>query len=158
MNAVTPEPLTAAYLARRGVSHQWRDFLRALVETLGEHLDAEGRASLMRAIGNRMADAIPLSHCDTLAELESRINDALAAVEWGYVELSVDTGARQLVLRHHAVPAIAAGDDTDGRWIAPVLEGLYATWLSGQPGADAEVRPVVAAYAPGGATLLYGRG
>ncbi|MGG5808853.1 cellulose biosynthesis protein BcsD [Falsiroseomonas sp. CW058] len=157
MDATTTEPVTAAYLARRGVSAQWRSFLRALVETLDEHLDAEGRASLMRAVGGRMADASPLPHCDTLAALEARVNEALASSDWGYAEFAVDTAARRLIVTHHAAPAIAAGDDGDGRWITPVLEGLYGTWLAGQPGADAELRPALASYAPGRAVLHYGR-
>lgn len=157
MSSMT-EPVKAAYFARRGVSAQWRSFLRALVETLDDHLDAEGRASLMRTIGRRMADAAPLPHCDTLAEMESHINDALAAAEWGYAELLVDTGARRLIVRHHAAPALAAGTHSDGAWISPVLEGLYARWFAAQPGADAALKPVVTAYAPGHATMHYARG
>lgn len=157
MTTATTEPVTAAYLARRGVSAQWRGFMRALVETLDGHLDADGRASLMRAVGRHMADSTPLPHCDSLVEMEGRINDALAAAEWGYVELSVDTGTRRLIVAHHAAPAVAAGDDADGRWIAPVLEGLYETWFSSQPGASADVKPAVVSYAPGNARLHYGR-
>lgn len=156
MNATT-EPLTAAYLARRGVSSQWRTFLRALVETLDGHLDAEGRASLMRAVGSRMADANPLPHCSTLAEMEGRVNDVLASLEWGYVEFAVDTGERRLIVSHYAAPALGAGSDADGSWIGAVLEGLYGTWFAGQPGADPALRPVLAAYAPGSATLHYAR-
>jgi hypothetical protein len=156
MNAMS-EPMTAAYLARRGVSSQWRAFLRALVETLDEHLDAEGRASLMRAVGGRIADLTPLPHCGSLAEMEARINDALAMAEWGYAELSVDTATRQMAIRHHAAPVIATGNDPDGRWIGAVLEGLYAGWFANQPGADPGLKPVVTAFAPGGATLEYGR-
>ena len=157
MSSTSNEPVSAAYFARRGVSVQWRAFLRALVETLDDHLDAEGRASLMRAIGGRMADAAPLPHCDTLAEMEGRINDALAAAEWGYAELLVDTSARRLIVRHHAAPALAAGAHSDGAWIAPVLEGLYARWFAAQPGADARLKPVIETYAPGSATLHYAK-
>lgn len=155
--SMTTEPMTAAYLARRGVSPQWRGFLRALVDTLGGHLDAEATGSLMRAVGARMAESAPLPHCDTLADLEARINETLAVCEWGYVTLSVDTGARRLVLRHHAAPAVAAANDDDGAWIGPVLEGLYGTWLASQPGADAALRPALASYAPGAAELRYGQ-
>jgi hypothetical protein len=152
------EPLTAAYLARRGVSAQWRAFLRAMVETLDQHLDAEGRAALMRVIGRRMADAMPLAHCDTLAELESQINEALAAVEWGYCAISLDTGSKRLVVTHSAAPAIAAGQDLEGRWIAGVLEGLYGSWFANQPGADGDLLPEVTGYAAGRVRLEYGRG
>jgi hypothetical protein len=155
---IPTEPLTAAYLARRGVATQWRAFLRALVETLEEHLDAEGRAALMRAIGRRMAEAMPLAHCDTLADLESRINDALAAADWGYCELALDTGAKRLVVQHSAAPAVSAGGDAEGRWIGAVLEGLYGSWFGNQPGASGELQPALSTYAPGSATLHYGAG
>ncbi|MBU8536436.1 cellulose biosynthesis protein BcsD [Falsiroseomonas tokyonensis] len=151
------EPLTAAYLARRGVAPQWRLFVRGLVETLDEHLDSAGRAALLRAIGRRMADAMPLPHCDTLKALESHINDALGAAEWGYCQLAVDVEARRLLVTHAAAPAIGAGEDADGGWIGAVLEGLYGGWLSQQPGADADLAPSVFVYAPGEAKLGYGR-
>jgi len=151
------DSVTAAYLARRGVAAQWRVFVRGLVETLDEHLDQEGRAALMRAIGRRMADAMPLPHCDTLKGLESHINDALGAAEWGYCRIAVDVERRCLVVTHAAAPAIGVGQDADGGWIGAVLEGLYAGWLSDQPGADAALAPEVVQYAAGSAKLEYGR-
>jgi hypothetical protein len=157
-NPIPTDPLPASYLARRGVAPQWRAFLRALVETLEDHLDADGRDALMRAIGRRMAQAMPLAHCDTLAALEARINDALASAEWGYCEIALDTGVPRLVLVHSAAPAVSAGGDADGRWIGAVLEGLYGTWLGEQPGADPALRPELVGYAPGSATLHYGKG
>lgn len=157
MDPATAEPATAAYLARRGVASQWRLFLRGLVETLEEHLDTDGRAALLRAVGRRMADAMPLPHCDTLKALESQINNALAAAEWGYCRLAVDVEQRRLLVSHAAAPAIGAGDDADGAWIAAVLEGLYAGWLAEQPGADAALKPVISTYAAGEARLHYGR-
>ena len=151
------EPLTAAYLARRGVAPQWRGFVRALLDTLDDHLDPAARDALLGAVGRRMADAMPLPHCDTLAELEARINDALAAADWGYCELAVDAAERRLVVLHFAAPVIASAGEATGRWVAAVLEGLYAVWLAGQPGADPSLVPQLAAYAPGSATLHYGR-
>lgn len=151
------DSLTAAYLARRGVAAQWRVFVRGLVETLDAHLDQEGRAALMRAIGRRMADSMPLPHCDTLKGLESRINDALGAAEWGYCQIAVDVERHRLVVTHAAAPVIGAGQDADGGWIGAVLEGLYSGWLSDQPGADAALTPTVVRYAAGEAKLEYGR-
>lgn len=158
MNPTQPEPLTAAYLARRGVSAQWRGFVAALMETLGEHLDGQARAALMRALGRRMADAMPLPHCDTLLELERRINDALAATAWGYAEIAVDIDGRRLVVTHHAAPAIGVGEDAEGSWVAAVLEGLYGTWFASQPGADPTLAPRAVACTAGHALLRYGRG
>ena len=163
MNDISPTSsmagatVTAAYLARRGVSVQWRAFLRALVETLDAHLDQAGRTALMRIIGRRMAEAMPLAHCDTLAGLEAQVNDALAAAEWGFCHLAVDTEARRLVITHAAAPAIGAGEDTDGGWIGAVMEGLYTGWLTEQPGADPALTAEVASYAPGETVLHYAR-
>jgi hypothetical protein len=151
------DPTTAAYLARRGVSVQWRGFLRALVETLDAHLDTAGRTALMRIIGRRMADAMPLPHCDTLGGLEAQINDALAATEWGFCRLSVDLPGCRLLVTHAAAPVIGAGEDVEGAWIAAVLEGLYGGWLAEQPGADAAIAVAVAHYAPGEVRLRYGK-
>jgi hypothetical protein len=152
------EPITAAYLARRGVAQQWRGFVRAMVETLDAHLDAEGRAALMRAIGARMAGAMPLGYCDTLAGLEAQINDALGSAEWGYCRLSLDLAARRLLVVHGAAPAVGAGEDADGSWAGAVLEGLYSAWFAGQPGADATMAARLTAWQPGEAQLLYARG
>jgi len=152
------EPISAAYIARRGVSQQWRGFLRAMVETLDEHLDSAGRSALLRAIGARMAADLPLAYCDTLAELEARINDTLAGAEWGFCRLSVDLPAALLVIAHGAAPAVSTSQDADGAWAGAVLEGLYGTWLAGQPGADASLAPKIVAWTPGEAVLHYAKG
>jgi hypothetical protein len=157
ISMTSAEPITAAYLARRSVGPQWRGFLRAMVETLDEHLDAEGRAALLRAVGARMAGAMPLAYCDTLVDLEARMNDALAGAEWGFCRLSFDATACRLVITHGAAPAVGTGEDADGAWAGAVLEGLYGAWFAGQPGADGALRPVLASWEPGEAVLHYAR-
>jgi len=142
-----------AYFARRGVAAQWRTFLRAMMETLEGHLDAPGREGMMRLVGARMAALMPLPACATLAELETRINDALASVDWGYVQMSLDLGNRTMVLRHVAAPLVSTHSDLHGTWIGSVLEGLYAGWLGSQPGAEPTV-PVRRWSPDGGALLL----
>lgn len=159
MSENTPaDPMTAAYLARRGVSAQWRAFLRALVETLDAHLDEAGRASLMHIIGRRMAESLPLRHCDTLSGLEAQVNEVLASAEWGFCRLAVDTGARRLVITHLAAPSVGTGADAEGAWIGAVLEGLWSGWMAEQPGADPGMAAVVATTAPGETVLHYAKG
>ena len=152
------DPTTLSYLARRGVAVQWRGFLRALVETLDAHLDASSRDSLLRAVGGRMAALAPMPACATLAELESRMNDVLAAADWGYVQLSLDATAKALMINHAAAPLVSTHHDATGGWVAAVLEGLYGAWLAAQPGAEGQV-PIRRSPAPAGSvSLRYGRG
>lgn len=152
------DPTALSYLARRGVAVQWRGFLRALVETLDAHLDATSRDSLLRAVGSRMAALAPMPACGTLAELESRMNDVLAAADWGYVQLSLDATARALLIHHAAAPLVSTHHDATGAWVGAVLEGLYATWLASQPGAEGQVPLHRTPSSPGSVSLRYGRG
>ncbi|TCZ57821.1 cellulose biosynthesis protein BcsD [Roseicella aquatilis] len=147
-----------SYLARRGVSAQWRGFVRALVETLDANLDPGSRDALLRAVGARMAGLAPLPACGSLAELEQRMNEALAACDWGWVEVALDQHDRSLLLAHSAAPAVAAGTEMDGHWIGAVLEGLYGHWLGAQPGADPTLAPRRTGAGGATLTLRYGRG
>jgi len=156
MTAAEPNALT--YLARRGVAAQWRGFLRALVETLDANLDAASRDALLRAVGARFAALSPLPPCGGLAELEARMNEVLAAADWGWAEIALDPNDRSLVLTHCAAPAVATGADPSGGWIGAVLEGLYGNWLAAQPGAEPGLVPRRVGTSPGAITLRYGRG
>ncbi|HWL80903.1 MAG TPA: cellulose biosynthesis protein BcsD [Roseomonas sp.] len=147
-----------SYLARRDVSAQWRGFVRALLETLGTHLDEASRSGLLRSIGGQMAAGMPLQAASTLAELEARMNDALATIAWGYVSVTLDGTDRSLKLTHHAAPAIGAAGDGAGGWISAVLEGLYGAWLGAQQGgtgSGAGLRTVQCE--PGLIVLRYGQ-
>ncbi|MDB5414934.1 MAG: cellulose synthase operon protein [Rubritepida sp.] len=143
---------TLAYFARRGVAAQWRIFLRSLIETLEGHLDLTGREGMLRMVGARMAALMPLPACATMSELESRINDVLASVDWGYVQLSLDMNRKVVVLRHMAAPLVGTHSDLAGAWVGSVLEGLYGGWLGSQPGAEPGVN--VRRWGPDGAALL----
>jgi hypothetical protein len=129
----------SSYLARRAVSPQWRPFLRALMGVVREHLPEESRALLLRALGEGMAREMPLPPCETLAELEARMNEALAAAEWGYVEIAFDEAAPALLIRHAAAPLVSVAGDPEGAWVGTLLEGLHQSWLDAQPGAGAGV-------------------
>lgn len=152
------DPTTLSYLARRGVAVQWRGFLRALLETLDSHLDPASRDSLLRAVGGRMAALAPMPPCGTLAELESRMNDVLAAADWGYVQLSLDATAKALLINHSAAPLVATHHDASGAWVGAVLEGLYAAWLATQPGAEGNVPIKRSPGTAGTVALRYARG
>ncbi len=152
------EPNALLYLARRSVAAQWRGFLRALVETLDANLDAASRDALLRAVGTRFAALTPLPACAGLAELEARVNEALAAADWGWAEIALDPNDRALVVTHCAAPVVATGADPSGGWIGAVLEGLYGTWFGSQPGAEPSLVPRRTDSKPGMIVLRYGRG
>ncbi|WP_181378073.1 cellulose biosynthesis protein BcsD [Teichococcus aestuarii] len=147
-----------AYLARRDVSAQWRGFLRALLETLDANLDRNTRNGLLRAVGGRLGQALPLPAATTLAELEARMNAALAELSWGYVSVALDEADRSLRLSHHAAPVVGAPGDEVGSWFATVLEGLYTAWLAAQQGGGSEAGPQlrVVQSEPGLVQLRYG--
>jgi len=151
------DPQALSYLARKGVSAQWRGFLRALLETLDANMEAESRDALLRAVGGRLAQLSPMPACASLAELESRMNDVLAAADWGFVQIALDNQARALLLTHHAAPVVTTHHDAAGLWISAVLEGLYAAWLATQPGAQGDVPLRREPLAAGQVTLRYGR-
>ena len=160
MTQTDPAPAALAYLARREVSAQWRGFLRALVETLDANLEKAGRDGLLRAVGEKLGASLPLGAVETLDGLEARMNDALATLSWGYVALSVDEADRSLRLTHRLAPLVATASDEAGGWIAPVLQGLYATWLGTQQGGTpaAEGGPGLALVeaAPGAIVFRFG--
>ncbi|MDJ0388682.1 cellulose biosynthesis protein BcsD [Roseomonas sp. E05] len=147
-----------SYLARRDVSVQWRGFMRALLETLGAHLDEATRGGLLRSVGGQMAAGMPLRAASTLAELEVRMNDALAAIAWGYVGVALDEADHSLRLTHRAAPAIGAPGDEAGRWVTAVLEGLYGAWLGAQQGDSAGGASLRTVHCePGLVVLRYGQ-
>lgn len=147
-----------AWLARRAVAPQWRGFLRALLDTFDAHLDRAARDALLRSVGARLAAATPLPPCDSLVMLEARMNEALAAMDWGYCTLAVAADGGALQVGHAAAPLAASAGDPGGEWIGAVLEGLYAGWFAAQPGGEPGVPARVTAAEPGRILLRYGRG
>jgi hypothetical protein len=148
-----------AYIARRDVSPQWRGFLQAMLPALAARLPGAERDTLLRETGERLAAAWPLDAAETLDGLEQRMNEVLAAARWGHVTLHLDAQDRTLRFLHGAAPCIPVASDPDGAWLGLVLEGLYAAWLSAQPGGGeagaARVRLV--SLKPGEAVLAFGQ-
>ncbi|MBB5693960.1 cellulose biosynthesis protein BcsD [Muricoccus pecuniae] len=116
----------------------WEGFLRALIETLDEHMSSEERAVLLRAVGQRIAARSHIPPEPTLAGLEARMNERLAGPRWGSVSIALDADGPALVLTHAAPPRLSAGQGGSD-WIAPVLEGLHTGWIGTQPGAAPEI-------------------
>jgi hypothetical protein len=146
-----------SYMARQGVSPQWRAFVRSLLDISASHLPDPAQDQFLRAVGEGMARQMQLPPSATLAALEDAMNVALAEAEWGYVEIALDVANAALLLRHRAAPLISMPNDPAGNWVAQVLEGLYQTWLDEQPGAVAGVPVRRTEQAPGAVVLQYAR-
>lgn len=142
-----------------GAPVQWRWFLRAMMDEIDASADAESRDGMLRGIGARMAQMLPLPQASSIETLQMEMNDTLEAIGWGLVQLDLNEADRCLVLTHRGLPRIGAAGDPPGTWLAPLLEGLYETWMAQQPGADASLTAMIQPGSePGLVVLRYARG
>ncbi len=125
---------TAGQPAAQGV--EWRHFLRALAEEIDGLAGAEERNALLRSVGARMGRLVPLPTVATLESLEIEMNEALAGLGWGRTRLALNEAERALTITHAGLPRLGSIGTPPGTWLAAVLEGLYETWISQQPGSD----------------------
>ena len=123
-----------------GVSHasapavDWRAFLRGLAEEV-DTLAAPGeRDAMLRSIGRRMSQMLPLPPARDLPTLEMEMNDTLTALGWGEVRLQLLEPERMLQMTHLHLPRIGSLGAPPGSWLSALLEGLYDGWLAQQPG------------------------
>jgi hypothetical protein len=87
------------------------------------------------------------------------MNEALGAVGWGAVSLTLDESERRLTIQHTGLPRLGGAGEPPGLWLSAVLEGLYETWIAQQPGSDPHLSARrFSAPGPGAVTLRYGRG
>jgi Cellulose synthase subunit D len=121
------------FLLRERISAQWACFLRAFSAEMQSQLsDAEYR-ELLRSMGTKMAEQLPIGTNETIEALEASINTQLHSIQWGYVKL-VDAG-NALCIHHHLnplSPTLDITNDISGGF----LEGVYDQWLRAT-GADA---------------------
>jgi Cellulose synthase subunit D len=115
---------------------RFRELLRALAEEIDNHAGPQRRDALLRDVGKRMARLLPLPEVATIDALSLEMNDALAAIGWGQVHLALQETESSLLITHAELPRIGSLGEPAGCWLAAVLEGLYETWLSAQPGSD----------------------
>jgi hypothetical protein len=112
----------------------WRLFLRGLAVEIDAALGPERRDALLRATGLYMARLMPLPGAQALNALAIEMNDSLAALGWGRVDIAMSETERCLVLTHFGLPRAGSAGDPPGTWFAAVLEGLYEGWLDQQSG------------------------
>lgn len=136
---------------------QWRGFLRAMVDELDANADPQTRDLILHGIGTRMGQMTPMQAASSIETLEMEMNDSLGAMGWGAVRLDLRPDEHVLLFVHANLPRIGWAGDPPGTWLAPVLQGLYETWMGQQPGADSTlVAELDGPTQPGTIVLRYG--
>jgi hypothetical protein len=135
----------------------WRAFLRGFAVELDTRVGPDVRVAILRATGQQMAEMLTLPAVDSLEALELEMNDVLAEIGWGRVELTLLEAERCVTIGHTGLPRIGSAGEPPGTWLAPVLEGLYQGWMGQQPGADPSFRSSIRNYEQGGIVIRYGR-
>ena len=115
---------------------RFRIFLRALAEEIDAVAGANGRDSLLRNAGHRMARLLPLPAVGSMEALELEMNERLGEIGWGSARLALNEEERCLLIAHAGLPRLGAAGDPPGTWFGAVLEGLYEAWMADQPGGD----------------------
>jgi hypothetical protein len=127
------------YFREQQVSLQWLPFLRAMASELSEQTDPESLRNLFASIGQRFAgesrDAF--DKVNTLGALATSLNDFLAHINWGCVEINEVPGGVEI--DHFAAPLAEAFGDDALTWSLGFLEGFYQA-LFGMLGASTSMQ------------------
>ncbi len=156
---MTTNPTAPDEATRPGMpATQWRGFLRALADEIDSSADRAARDAMLRGVGVRMAQMMQLPGVESIDALQMEINEALAAMGWGSVALDMSDSGRCLTLTHTGLPRIGSAGEPPGTWLAAVLEGLYETWITRQPGGSPGLKArLQSASASATVVLRYGR-
>jgi hypothetical protein len=123
------------YHLERQCADQWRPFLASFAAVLGSQIPREDLRGLMREIGVGMAQGWAVPQCDSLQELETRLNEVWERLHWGWVELrELEDYVR---VRHFSSPLITAFGPEAVQWAPALLEGVYG-WIFETLGAGEE--------------------
>lgn len=154
----TPLVTAGSPFGRPSSTPHWRPFLRALADEV-DHLAGPGeRDDMLRSVGRRMARMLPLPAVNTLAALETEMNDALDNLGWGAVALNLDEADRSLFITHAGLPRIGSLGTPGGQWLSAILEGLYEAWFAQQPGSQPALSALRVPTGDGSAvTLRFGK-
>ncbi len=115
------------HLALERVSPQWAVFLDLLSAELQAQLTPAEYRQLLRRLGSRFAETVPLDPCADLVGMADQANRVWQRMQWGFVAM-VDLG-QSLRITHRASP-LPAALQLDADVAGGFLEGVYATWLS----------------------------
>lgn len=116
------------YYAEQQPSVQWKHFLTAMAGEFSEQLALEDLRSLMARIGGRFAEGFKVDQCDTLEQLQKRINIVWTELDWGWVEFA--EGSELIGIRHLCSPLRAAFGEASVQWTPAFLEGAYQHWFA----------------------------
>lgn len=118
----------------------WRTFLRGLALEMEAQAGQHACFAVLRGTGRRMAQMSVLPEVASIPALELEMNAVLGEIGWGSVRLTLNETERCVVLSHSGLPSVGSAGEPAGTWLAPVLEGMFETWMGQQPGADASFR------------------
>ncbi|AQS88509.1 cellulose biosynthesis protein [Neoasaia chiangmaiensis NBRC 101099] len=104
-------------------------FLHALATEFDAQAGVKARDHLLRAVGHRMAQRLPLPECRTLEALEMESNALLAFLGWGKARITVSTQPRGLIVSLVDCPTVGALGEPAGYWLGCSIGGLYEIWL-----------------------------
>ena len=136
---------------------QWRTFLRGLAVELDAQAGSDASSAILRGVGQQMAGLLPLIAVASLEALELEMNAVLAEIAWGRVQVRLHESERCVTMAHSGLPQIGSAGQPAGRWLMPVLEGLYQGWMGQQPGADASLRARIGNCEGDSIIIRYGR-
>ena len=118
------------YYERRACSAQWLAFNRGMAAELSAGLPPEDIRQLFFRIGRRVAEALPVAPCETLADLQSQFNAHWHGIDWGFSSLREEADC--VAITHACSPiAMAFGPEATG-WSTGFLEGVYQAWFDAQ--------------------------
>ena len=152
--ALNEEQLSLSYYARQQCSRQWVHFIAAMFSAFEDRVEPAEADQFLEALGLKMAQLLPLRHCENLEELEADINAVLEGIDWGWMRLR--EAGQFIEITHGAFPLVPQ-DESRRSWLVPILQGLYGGWL-GEQGGDPSFAARLANQGRG--TLLtfrYGR-
>ena len=129
------ERISLRYFAQQHCARQWAHFIAAMFAEFEERVDPAEADQFLEALGAKMAQLLPLRHCESLEELEDDINSVLEGIDWGWMRLHEADSFIEIT--HGAYPLVPQ-DENRRSWMVPLLEGLYRGWL-GEQGGDASL-------------------
>ena len=109
----------------------WRTFLRGLAIELEAQAGPNASHAILRGVGQRMAELLPLTAVGSLEALELEMNAVLAEIGWGWVQVRLHEPERCVLMIHTGLPHVGSAGEPAGN--------LACTGAGGAlPGLDGE--------------------